>query len=300
MYTVSRRSMRIGGLEIGLDTLTGVAVILAAMWRRKCRGRPPVPTWLRGDGASEEETNACIDAGAEPAREKLRLLGTGVVLMTAPLLFSALSPMLEAVVYTFAIFFPLTESSLLGARLLVEQSLLYFALCKLVHKRHPDFFTKRWVRWSLRGPWLLPVLGGYSASIALFNLVEPINQWLLPHLAYTQEGMVSKLANPLDKLPSSLLLAAITPCVGAPMFEELQSRVFVLQALASVMPLRGALALSGLLFGAQHFQIGLLLPLSVTGFFWGVLYVNSANLLVPILVHALWNARIFLGSYLGL
>ena len=55
-----------------------------------------------------------------------------------------------------------------------------------------------------------------------------------------------------------------------------------------------------MLFGAQHFQLGLLLPLSVTGFFWGVLYVYSGNLLVPILIHALWNARIFLGSYLGL
>ena len=63
---------------------------------------------------------------------------------------------------------------------------------------------------------------------------------------------------------------------------------------------QAALLVSGVLFGAQHFQIGLLLPLSVTGFFWGVLYVYSGNLLVPILIHALWNARIFLGSYLGL
>ncbi len=47
-------------------------------------------------------------------------------------------------------------------------------------------------------------------------------------------------------------------------------------------------------------QIGLLLPLSLTGIFWGILYINSANLLVPVLIHAMWNARIFLGSYLGL
>ena len=47
-------------------------------------------------------------------------------------------------------------------------------------------------------------------------------------------------------------------------------------------------------------QVGLLLPLSVTGFVWGVLYVGSGNLLVPILIHALWNTRVFLGSYLGL
>ena len=66
------------------------------------------------------------------------------------------------------------------------------------------------------------------------------------------------------------------------------------------MPISAALAISGVLFGAQHLQIGLLLPLSVTGYFWGVLYVNSRNLLVPILIHALWNGRIFLGSYLGL
>ena len=88
--------------------------------------------------------------------------------------------------------------------------------------------------------------------------------------------------------------------MGAPIFEELQSRAFILQAFTAVMPISLALIGQGLLFGAQHFQIGLLLPLSVTGYFWGVLYVHSRNLLVPILIHALWNARIFLGSYLGL
>ena len=117
--------------------------------------------------------------------------------------------------------------------------------------------------------------------------------------------------------------------------------------MTAVLPLRGALVASGLLFGAQHMQVlpcvraclcaclcaymhvhvmvnaislthayicprlyiclcvctvqvGLLLPLSVTGFVWGVLYVGSGNLLVPILIHALWNTRVFLGSYLGL
>ena len=144
------------------------------------------------------------------------------------------------------------------------------------------------------------MLGGYAASLALFNLVEPINQALLPHLAYEAEGMVAKLANPADRSGASLLLASVAPCVGAPLFEELQSRAFILQALTAFLPVGGALAVQGLLFGAQHFQIGLVLPLSVTGYFWGVLYVNSRNLLVPVLIHALWNGRIFLGSYLGL
>lgn len=88
---------------------------------------------------------------------------------------------------------------------------------------------QKWVRFSLTGPWLLPVLGGYSASIALFNLVEPLNQHVLSYLDYAPEGFVAKLANPADKRLSSLLIASITPCVGAPLFEELQSRAFVLQ-----------------------------------------------------------------------
>ena len=114
------------------------------------------------------------------------------------------------------------------------------------------------------------------------------------------EGLVAQLASPKDKSIASLVLASIAPCIGAPLFEEVQSRAFILQACTAMMPLSRALILSGILFGAQHLQIGLLLPLSVMGAFWGVLYVNSGNLLVPILVHALWNGRIFLGSYLGM
>ena len=32
------------------------------------------------------------------------------------------------------------------------------------------------MRMRLRRAWLWPVLGGYAASLSLFNLVEPINQ----------------------------------------------------------------------------------------------------------------------------
>ena len=40
---------------------------------------------------------------------------------------------------------------------------------------------------------------------------------------------MAKLANPADKSAVALLIAAITPCVGAPLYEELQSRAFLLQ-----------------------------------------------------------------------
>ena len=62
------------------------------------------------------------------------------------------------------------------------------------------------------------------------------------------------------------------------------------------VPLRLALPLQAALFGMHHQALGSLLPLSALGLLWGLLYVASANLLVPVLVHALWNSRIFLVS----
>ena len=81
-------------------------------------------------------------------------------------------------------------------------------------------------------PSLWPFPGAAAApslSRARYLVITP-HQALLPHLAFAAEGPVAKLANPADKSAVALLLAAITPCVGAPLYEELQSRAFLLQA----------------------------------------------------------------------
>ena len=88
---------------------------------------------------------------------------------------------------------------MMSVRLIVEQSVLYLLLGWVVKLRHPTFFSKEWVRLKWKGPWLAPALGGYCASLALFNLVEPLNQYLLPKLGYCPEGIVAALANPADR-----------------------------------------------------------------------------------------------------
>ena len=304
---LSRRHVPLpGGFSLGWDTAVGVAVLVAAAKRRVDAGRSAVPRWL-AKGApdsmceKEAEEEVVADFSTASGAERTQLLLTCGGLLVAPLIFSFASPLIEVLLTLLVLIgVPLNAVRMMSARLIVEQSLLYAILGKIVASRHPEFWTAKWVRWRWRGPWLAPVLGGYAASLAVFNLVEPLNQALLPGLALLPEGIVAKLANPADRGRCSLLLASVAPCVGAPLFEELQSRAFILQALTAVLPLRNAILAQGLLFGAQHLQIGLVLPLSVTGLMWGILYVNSGNLLVPVLIHALWNARIFLGSYLGL
>lgn len=41
-------------------------------------------------------------------------------------------------------------------------------------------------------------------------------------------------------------------------------------------------------------------PLTVLGLVWSLLYLYSGNLMVNVLIHAMWNSRVFLGSFLGL
>jgi len=314
---LSRRHLTLGGYDVMLDTLTGLGVLGAVASFRQRSGARPIPAWLVGEVDPADGSDAgreCLDLRQAPKPEKLRIAATALVTLLVPFFFSKVSWFYDLLLYGLAALgLPFTKASLLGSRLLLEQTTVYALLFKFMSSRHgaaaggavgggAPFFGKgsRWVRWDVRRPWLLPVLGGYAASLGIFNLVELLNQYLLPFLDYLPEGLVAKLANPSDGSLLSLFIASTTPSVGAPIFEEVHSRAFLLQAFTCVLPLRLAIAASGLLFGAQHLQLGLVLPLTAMGCFWGVMYAFSGNLLVPVLIHALWNSRVFIGSALAL
>jgi membrane protease YdiL (CAAX protease family) len=57
---------------------------------------------------------------------------------------------------------------------------------------------------------------------------------------------------------------------------------------------------SAVIFAAHHMSMSGMIPLTTLGYLWAVLYLLSGNLLVPILIHAMWNSRVFLGSLLGI
>lgn len=181
--------------------------------------------------------------------------------------------------------------------------------CRVLGVRLKPFFPPplgkgQWLSLRWRSNWLPWAAGGYFASLLCYNGAESLNRVLLPApppgLEIIDESVVSRLVHPEDGDRIALALGSLAPCLTAPVFEEVLYRGFLLPALTKFVPLGTALPLHALLFGLHHHALPALLPLSALGLLWGALYVLSGNLLVPMLIHAMWNSRIFITSLCGL
>ncbi|KAF8820100.1 CAAX amino terminal protease family protein [Cardiosporidium cionae] len=159
----------------------------------------------------------------------------------------------------------------------------------------------KWYRLQWQRNWVWWAVGGYYGSSWLFNLSDFINQFLLPPSAAVEdESIVSKMINPENNDIPALLVGAIAPCISAPWWEEVLYRGFTLPSLTVVFSTAAALPISAILFAAHHMNLHSLLPLTILGWTWAIFYACSQNLLVTILIHAMWNSRIFIGSLLGI
>ena len=152
--------------------------------------------------------------------------------------------------------------------------------------------------------WVWWVIGGYSVSAWLFNVADFINLYALPAQvledAILQEGVVTQLINPENNDFLASLVGYIAPCLSAPWWEEILYRGFFFPALSLYVPVWASVCISGIVFSAHHLSLTAALPLAVLGWTWSGLYMASDNLWTTILVHALWNTRVFLSSWLGL
>jgi len=160
----------------------------------------------------------------------------------------------------------------------------------------------RWFtnRWSTN--WLWWTIGGYFVSSWLFNVADTLNQIILPPVIFKNagEGVVAQLINPENNDILASLVGYIAPCISAPWWEEVLYRGFLLPSLSLQMGFWRAVLVSGLVFSVHHVTATGALPLAILGWIWAVIYAKSGNLMVTILIHAMWNSRVFLGSWLGL
>jgi membrane protease YdiL (CAAX protease family) len=161
-----------------------------------------------------------------------------------------------------------------------------------------------WFRFNIcQCNWWSWVLGGYFVSSWLFNLADWANQVILPVevLQQSAESVVSLLVAPEHNDVTASIVGYIAPCLTAPVWEEVLYRGFLLAGLQHwTGNLHLAAVLQAVVFSAHHMSVSAALPLFVLGWTWAGLYVASGNLWTVCAVHALWNSRVFLGSWLGL
>lgn len=159
------------------------------------------------------------------------------------------------------------------------------------------WYTSKWDTY-----WLWWTMGGYFVSSWLFNVADFVNQLMLPAEVFetAAEGVVSQLINPENNDLAASLVGYIAPCITAPWWEEVLYRGFMLPAMCLFMKFWPSVFLSGVVFSAHHLSTTGAIPLAVLGWTWAAVYAKSGNLLVTILIHAMWNSRVFLGSWLGL
>ncbi|KAL7516201.1 hypothetical protein ACHAWX_001241 [Stephanocyclus meneghinianus] len=159
------------------------------------------------------------------------------------------------------------------------------------------WYTNKWDTY-----WLWWTIGGYFVSAWLFNVADFLNQIILPPELFAQqaEGVVSQLINPENNDFLASLVGYIAPCLSAPWWEEVLYRGYLLPALGLFMGFWPSVFVSGVLFSLHHLSVMGAIPLAVLGWVWAALYAKSGNILVTILIHGMWNSRVFLGSWLGL
>lgn len=169
--------------------------------------------------------------------------------------------------------------------------------------RPQSFFDKTWYSQNFKEKqWVWWTIGGYFVSSWFFNIADFLNQWILPTpiLEQAQESVVSQLINPEFNDRAASIVGYIAPCITAPWWEEVLYRGFLLPALVLQMKYKWAVIWSGIIFSVHHMSPTGFIPLAFLGWTWSILYAKSGNLLTTILVHAMWNSRVFLGSWLGL
>jgi uncharacterized protein len=154
----------------------------------------------------------------------------------------------------------------------------------------PDWFKFNW-----KSNWLLWGIGGYLIANPIVIVVSLIND----KIWHGQGGSNPLLQIVLEgKDPSALVLFFVTAAIAAPLFEEFLFRGFLLPSLTRYVPVWGAIAISGLVFGVAHLSLSEILPLTTLGIILGIVYVRTRNLLAPMLLHSLWNSSTLVSLFI--
>jgi len=135
-------------------------------------------------------------------------------------------------------------------------------------------------RVSPETPWFAVALG---ATVPVYQAV------LVPLFLTAPEGAFSCSASQLPGLADAVEKLAV-----APLTEGLVFQFWALEACRNAkLPYAPSVVGAGLAFGLWHGLAPTSLFLAALGCYWGHLHAQTRNLLIPVTMHALWNALTF-------
>jgi len=96
------------------------------------------------------------------------------------------------------------------------------------------------------------------------------------------------------------LLVTLVTVVTAPLWEEFTFRGVILPYFCRLQGVWLGLVTVGILFGAFHLHLPVVLPLSILGFALGAAYVYTGSITAPIFMHSTFNAANLIAAKSGL
>lgn len=145
--------------------------------------------------------------------------------------------------------------------------------------------------WSLRSKLTdipLGVATGLLLHIPLLPIVVILMQLVFGE--FEPSGRALNLVEGASSSPFTLLLLIVSVAIGAPVVEELFYRGLVQPALIRMTNVPVGIAIASLIFGAVHFSLVELIPLSVVGLAFGILAHRTGRLMPAIIGHMTFNA----------
>lgn len=131
----------------------------------------------------------------------------------------------------------------------------------------------------------------YVAAVPVLTVSGLVYRLALTAIGYeaSPQHVVSVFLGPDRPLWLQLLIGTVAVVV-APFAEEVIFRGVALPLLSKRLPLSTAICAVSALFAALHFHIPSLVPLFVIAVAFSLAYIYSGNILVPIVMHAVFNA----------
>jgi membrane protease YdiL (CAAX protease family) len=131
-------------------------------------------------------------------------------------------------------------------------------------------------------------LGGYAATVPFVLITLYLSSVILRQEPVSSNPMIPMVIEASSAVERVLFF--VTIAIMAPLFEEIFFRGFLFNCFRVRFGTAGAIALSAFLFAAVHFDFSVFFGLFAIGVMLSFVYYRTQTLLVPVILHSLWNA----------